>query len=60
MSGAGARTIAVGTGRPVATVHSDGDTMVRWITRRGAWEDLGVRTSEDPAALDVVRRLKVY
>jgi hypothetical protein len=33
---------------------------VRWATQRGSWEDLGVTSSGDEAALAAARRLKVF
>jgi uncharacterized protein (TIGR03083 family) len=58
--GTAARTISVGRGPTVADVTSDGPTLIRWITQRGSWADLGVSSSGDDAALDVIRSLKVF
>ena len=61
VGGAGRRTIRLGSdGAPSATVRSDADAFVRWITQRGSWEDLGVQASGDPEVLAGVRRLKVF
>jgi uncharacterized protein (TIGR03083 family) len=58
--GTGARTITVGAGEVVATVESDALPFVRWVSQRGTWEELDVRTSGDQGALDIARRLKVF
>jgi uncharacterized protein (TIGR03083 family) len=58
--GTAARTISVGTGPTIADVTSDGPTLIRWITQRGTWDELGVSTAGDAAALDLVRALKVF
>jgi len=55
-----ARTIVAGEGSPVATVESDAPSLVRWITQRGSWEELGVKTTGDETALAVARNFKVY
>lgn len=61
LAGADSRTLRVGPGGPpVATVRSGADSLVRWITQRGAWEDLGVEATGDKNALTVVRQLKVF
>jgi hypothetical protein len=39
---------------------SDGPSLVRWITQRGAWEDLGVKATGDEGALQIARRFKVF
>ena len=54
------RTLRVGDRDVGAHVTSDSDAFVRWVTQRGAWENLGVRTEGDPAALEVVRQLTVF
>lgn len=59
-TGVAARTIVAGEGSPVATVESDAPSLVRWITQRGSWEELGVKTRGDEAALAVARSFKVY
>jgi len=43
-----------------ATVTSDSQAFVRWVTQRGNWEQLGVHAEGDRSALDVVRRLRVF
>jgi hypothetical protein len=40
-------------------VSSDGDSLVRWITQRGTWEDFGVKAAGDESALSA-RKLKVF
>jgi uncharacterized protein (TIGR03083 family) len=60
--GTAARTIRLGgsTGPASATVRSDADTLVRWITQRGDWPSLGVDGEGDPATLALLQRLKVF
>jgi uncharacterized protein (TIGR03083 family) len=62
ITGTGARTIAIGdpSGAASATVRSDADTCVRWITQRASWDDLEVQAEGDPEALSVIRQLKVF
>ena len=61
VSGTGSRTIRLGSdGAILATVRSDADAFVRWITQRGDWEALGVQASGDPGVLAEIRRLKVF
>ncbi len=60
VTGPGSRTIAVGTGRPAATIESDGPSLVRWITQRARWEELDVKAEGDADALKIARSLKVY
>ena len=59
-SGPAARVIVAGGGLPVARVESDSETLVRWITQRGTWEQLPVHADGDEAALRIARTLKVY
>jgi uncharacterized protein (TIGR03083 family) len=58
--GPGARTIRVGEGERVATVESDGLSLVLWITQRSPWDEVGVRAQGLPAGLETARTLKVY
>jgi uncharacterized protein (TIGR03083 family) len=62
ISGTAARTIRIGnpTGPASATVHSDADTLVRWITQRDDWQGLGVETQGDSATLGVLQLIKVF
>jgi MDMPI C-terminal domain len=62
LSGIASRTIRIGhpTGPASATVRSDADALVRWITQRGDWQSLGVEAEGDPATLAVLRRIKVF
>jgi uncharacterized protein (TIGR03083 family) len=60
VTGAGARSIRFGAGIPKATVRSDAPVLVRWVTQRGSWADLGVRADGDGAALAAARTLKVF
>ncbi len=54
------RTLRVGGACVGARITCYADAFVRWVTQRGAWEELGVRTEGDPAALESVRRLRVF
>ncbi len=61
ISGRAGRTIRLGPDGPVAaSVGSDADACVRWITHRESWEALGARISGDEDLLTDVRRLKVF
>ena len=60
VTGPGARTIQVGRGEPVAEVSSDAPALVRWITQRGDWEQLGVKPCGDQRELALVAQLKVF
>jgi uncharacterized protein (TIGR03083 family) len=60
VTGTGARLIKFGSGQPMATIRSDAAALVRWITRRGDWADLGVQAEGDQQALAVARTLKVF
>jgi uncharacterized protein (TIGR03083 family) len=60
VTGPGGRTISFGRGTLVATVESDGPAFVRWVTRRGEWDDLGVKAEGSSEALAVARSIKVY
>jgi len=56
----GGGTIRVGEGRPVARISSDGLAFVRWVTQRGNWEELDVKTTGSDEALSVARRFHVF
>jgi uncharacterized protein (TIGR03083 family) len=60
VTGPGARIISFGTGQAMATISSEARSFVRWITQRGAWEELGVEAAGDEAALSAARKLKVF
>jgi|HubBroStandDraft_5_1064220.scaffolds.fasta_scaffold75131_1 uncharacterized protein (TIGR03083 family) len=60
VTGTGARVITFGSGQPRGTIRSDAPALVRWITHRGSWDELGVEVTGDDAALTVARTLKVY
>jgi uncharacterized protein (TIGR03083 family) len=60
VTGAGARSISFGSGRPTATIQSDGPSLVRWATQRGSWADLGVKAVGDDEALAAARTIKVF
>ena len=38
----------------------DADTLVRWVTQRGSWEELRVQAAGDEPALSAARKLKVF
>jgi uncharacterized protein (TIGR03083 family) len=61
VSGTAARTIRIGPPGPAsATVCSDADAFLCWVTQRGTWDELGVRASGDEALLQAIRCLKVF
>ena len=59
-TGVGGRELVVGEGELVASIESDAPTLVRWITQRGTWEELGVKATGNEEALAVARTFKVY
>jgi uncharacterized protein (TIGR03083 family) len=60
VTGPAARIIAFGTGQSMATVSSDADAFIRWVTQRATWEELGVQATGDEPALSAARKLKVF
>jgi len=60
VTGTGERVMKFGSGPATATISSDAPALVRWITQRGSWADLGVRASGDEQALAAARTLKVF
>ena len=52
--------ISFGSGQARATICSDGPALVRLVTQRGSWSDLGVEVAGDGPALAAARTLKVY
>lgn len=60
VTGPGARLINFGHGQAMATISSDGPALIRWITQRGTWPELGVEAAGDAAALAVASTLKVF
>jgi hypothetical protein len=60
VTGPGARIIRFGTGQAMATISSDADSFIRWVTQRGGWEELGVVATGDEPALSAARKLKVF
>ena len=60
ISGPGGRALTIGDGDPTARIESDGAALVRWITHRGEWDELGVVATGDPASLATVRTLRVF
>lgn len=53
------RILQLGDGEVTARIASDSEAFVRWITQRGSWTDLGVRTDGDDAALRIAAQLHV-
>jgi uncharacterized protein (TIGR03083 family) len=60
LNGLCGQTLHVGGTDVAAQITSDSKAFVRWVTQRGTWEDLGVRTEGDPFALENIRRLRVF
>jgi uncharacterized protein (TIGR03083 family) len=60
LCGVDGRTVHIGDGEPAGQIDCDAAAFVRWVTQRGSWESLGVNAEGDPAALEVVRQLKVF
>lgn len=60
VTGPAARIITFGTGQAMATVSSDADSFIRWVTQRASWEELGVQAAGDEPALSAARKLKVF
>jgi uncharacterized protein (TIGR03083 family) len=54
------RIISFGSGQAMATVSSDADAFIRWVTQRASWEELGVHAAGDEPALSAARKLKVF
>jgi uncharacterized protein (TIGR03083 family) len=60
VAGPGGRLIRFGHGQAMATISSDGPALIRWITQRGTWAELGIEAAGDDAALAAARTLKVF
>jgi uncharacterized protein (TIGR03083 family) len=60
VTGPAARIMKFGTGGPAATLTSDAPALIRWVTQRGSWAELGVAAVGDEEALAVARTLKVF
>jgi len=61
LSGADSRTLRLGpAGPPVASVSSDAESFLRWVTQRATWEQAGVQASGDESVLAVVRQARVF
>jgi uncharacterized protein (TIGR03083 family) len=60
VTGPGERAIPVGSGPALGEITSDALTCIRWITGRGAWDELDVVASGDDDALATVRGCKVF
>jgi uncharacterized protein (TIGR03083 family) len=61
LDGVSTRTLRIGRGGDtIAHIASDSAAFMWWITQRGSWDDLGVKAEGDAAALDAVRRLRVF
>lgn len=60
LEGPCARTIRIGGGDVRAHVTSPSQSFVRWVTQRGAWEELGVHGEGDTSTLQIIRQLRVF
>jgi uncharacterized protein (TIGR03083 family) len=60
VTGSKGRTIEVGSGPVVATVTGPAPALIRWVTQRGSWDELGVVAAGDETALAAVRGLHVF
>jgi uncharacterized protein (TIGR03083 family) len=60
ITGPAARIITFGTGQAMATISSDAQAFIRWVTQRASWEELGVQATGDEPALSAARKLKVF
>jgi uncharacterized protein (TIGR03083 family) len=60
VTGPGARTIRLGDGAVVGEIRSSAPDFVRWVTQRSTWEQSGVSSDGDEAALATGRRLRVF
>lgn len=61
LSGADSRTIRVGPdGPPAASVRSDADAFLRWITQRATWDQAGVEAAGDHSVLAAVRQIRAF
>ncbi len=58
--GPATRVIGVGTGPTVATVTSSAPALIRWVTQRGSWEELGVEADGEAGALASIRGAHVF
>jgi uncharacterized protein (TIGR03083 family) len=60
INGRCSRIITFGTGQATATVSSDAESFIRWVTQRASWEDLGVQAAGDEPALSAASKLRVF
>jgi uncharacterized protein (TIGR03083 family) len=60
VTGTAARVITVGSGDVVATIESDGPGLIRWVTQRATWAEVGANATGDAAALAAARTFKVF
>jgi uncharacterized protein (TIGR03083 family) len=61
LSGNDSRTLRVGPdGPPAASVRSDAEAFLRWVTQRATWEQSGVEASGDESVLAAVRQVRVF
>jgi uncharacterized protein (TIGR03083 family) len=61
LSGADSRTIRVGPhGPPAASVRSDADAFLRWITQRATWDQACVEATGDENVLAAMRQIRVF
>jgi hypothetical protein len=51
---------APSTAGATATVRPDAPSLVRWVTQRGGWAELGVQATGEEEALAAARTLKVF
>jgi uncharacterized protein (TIGR03083 family) len=60
VTGAGARSVAFGSGQRSATISAEALPIVRWVTQRGGFEELGIEVAGDSEALATARMVKVF
>jgi hypothetical protein len=60
VEGPAGRSMTAGSGPPVATITSDAPSLVRWITQRGDWDQVGVTATGDAEALAAARQFRVF
>jgi uncharacterized protein (TIGR03083 family) len=61
LTGADTRVIRVGPdGAPAASVRSDAESFLRWVTQRATWDQAGVEATGDDSVLAAVRQIRVF
>ena len=61
LTGKDSRTLRVGPdGPPAASVRSDAEAFLRWVTQRATWEQAGVEAAGDQSVLAAVRQVRVF